>query len=45
MLQDLIIAAYNAAVEKAKEAVNNEIGSMVGEVSKLMPKDLSTFKF
>lgn len=45
MLQDLIMAAYNAASEKVKEAVNNEIGSIVGDISKLLPKDLSTLKF
>ncbi|MDR1256963.1 MAG: YbaB/EbfC family nucleoid-associated protein, partial [Spirochaetaceae bacterium] len=45
MLQALIMAAYNAAGEKVKEAVNDEIGSITGDISKLLPKDLSTFKF
>ncbi|MDR0688881.1 MAG: YbaB/EbfC family nucleoid-associated protein [Spirochaetaceae bacterium] len=30
MLQDLIIAAFTAAVEKAKEAINREMGALAG---------------
>ncbi|MDR0685576.1 MAG: YbaB/EbfC family nucleoid-associated protein [Spirochaetaceae bacterium] len=42
MLQDLIIAAYNAAVEKVNEAVTNEIGSFTSVFSKLLPSDLTS---
>lgn len=41
MLQDLIIAAYNAAVEKVNEAVTDEIGSFTSVFSKLLPNDLT----
>jgi DNA-binding YbaB/EbfC family protein len=41
MLQDLILAAYNAAVEKVNEAVTNEIGSITSIISKLLPSDLT----
>lgn len=40
MLQDLILAAYNAAVEKVNEAVTNEIGSFTGIFGKLLPDGL-----
>jgi DNA-binding YbaB/EbfC family protein len=42
MLQDLIIAAYNAAIEKVNEAVKNEIGSFTSVFSKLLPNDLTS---
>lgn len=41
MLQDLILAAYNAAIEKVNEAVTNEIGSFTSVFSKLLPGDLT----
>jgi DNA-binding YbaB/EbfC family protein len=30
MLQDLIVAAFSSAIEKAKEALNAEVGAMAG---------------
>jgi DNA-binding YbaB/EbfC family protein len=41
MLQDLILSAYNSAVEKVGEAVTDEIGSFTSIISKLLPGDLS----
>jgi DNA-binding YbaB/EbfC family protein len=41
MLQDLILAAYNAAVEKVGEAVTKEIGSFTSILKKLLPDDLA----
>ena len=29
MLQDLIVAAFNSAMEKAREAINQEVGSII----------------
>ncbi|MDR2344085.1 MAG: YbaB/EbfC family nucleoid-associated protein [Spirochaetaceae bacterium] len=40
MLQDLILAAYSAAIERVGEAVSTEIGSFTGIISKLLPDDL-----
>jgi DNA-binding YbaB/EbfC family protein len=37
MLQDLILAAYNSAIEKVKDAVNNEIGSISNVLTKMIP--------
>jgi DNA-binding protein YbaB len=30
MLQDLVMAAFNAAMEKVREAVNQEMGALAG---------------
>jgi DNA-binding YbaB/EbfC family protein len=32
MLQDLVAAAFNAAMEKVREAVNQEMGALAGEM-------------
>jgi DNA-binding YbaB/EbfC family protein len=40
MLQDLILAAYNSAAMKIKDAVNDEIGSYTGLIKDLLPDDL-----
>jgi DNA-binding YbaB/EbfC family protein len=40
MLQDLILAAYNSAVGKLKEAVNDELGSYTNMFKNLLPDSL-----
>jgi DNA-binding YbaB/EbfC family protein len=40
MLQDLILAAYNSAVEKVKEATNDQIKAYTGLFNDLLPDNL-----
>jgi DNA-binding YbaB/EbfC family protein len=40
MLQDLILAAYNSAVDKIKDAVNDEVGAYTSLFKDLLPDDL-----
>ncbi|MDR2660069.1 MAG: YbaB/EbfC family nucleoid-associated protein [Spirochaetaceae bacterium] len=46
MLQDLIIAAYNSAVEKSREAVKNEEGAFSSIFNGVIPENFfSNLKF
>ncbi|MDR0663256.1 MAG: YbaB/EbfC family nucleoid-associated protein [Spirochaetaceae bacterium] len=40
VLQDLILAAYNSAIEKVKDALNDQVGSYTDLIKDLLPDDL-----
>jgi DNA-binding YbaB/EbfC family protein len=40
MLQDLVLAAYNSAIEKVREAVKNEMGAFSNMFGGIVPENL-----